>query len=104
MSSLTSETDGHAEKLRALRAQKDGDAAEVETLKQKLAEAEEEMELLRLQAERAALLEVQTEIANKLVEDLEVCLTQAPLSRCAAHGICVRVSTANQCCAPSQAV
>ena len=72
VSSLTSETGGHAKKLRKLRAQRDSDSNEVERLRQKLAEAEEEMELLRLQAERAALLEVQTEIANKLVEDLEV--------------------------------
>lgn len=61
-----------AAELEDLIQQHDEDKATVEMLQQKLADAEEEIEVLRLQAERAAILEVQSEISSRLVEDLQV--------------------------------
>jgi len=57
--------------------QHDEDKVTVEILQQKLADAEEEIEVLRLQAERAAILEVQSEISSRLVEDLQVSFAPA---------------------------
>lgn len=61
-----------AAELEDLIQQHDEDKATVDILQQKLADAEEEIEVLRLQAERAAILEVQSEISSRLVEDLQV--------------------------------
>lgn len=87
VSTLAAETSSYTETLRTLREQQEGDSVEVVALKQKLADAEEEMDVLRLQAERATLLEVQTEIAGKLVEDLQVRGSQRlpALSQCASQ-------------------
>lgn len=74
VSTLTTETSAHAAKLKELRKQKVGNSAEADELRALLADAEEEIAVLRLQAERAALLEVQTALAAQLVEDLQVCL------------------------------
>lgn len=61
-----------AAELQTLIQQHDEDQATVDMLQEKLADAEEEIQVLRLQAERAAILEVQSEISSRLVEDLQV--------------------------------
>lgn len=66
-----------AAELQSLMQQHDEDKVTVEILQQKLADAEEEIEVLRLQAERAAILEVQSEISSRLVEDLQVSFAPA---------------------------
>jgi predicted nucleic acid-binding Zn-ribbon protein len=74
VSTLTTETSTHAVKLKELRKQKMGHSAEADELRAQLTKAEEEIAVLRLQGERAALLEVQTALAAQLVEDLQVWL------------------------------
>lgn len=63
-----------AQRLSKLKTLHKGSKEGVEELRARLAAAEEEMAVLRQQAQRAALLEVQNEVAAQLVEDLTVCL------------------------------
>jgi TolA-binding protein len=81
-----------AAELETLQKQQDEDKASAAELQAQLAEAEEEIAVLRLQAERAAILEVQSEISSRLVEDLQVHIRPA----LAEGSMCVRCTG----CAP----
>lgn len=72
VSTLRESAEEGAAELEDLQKQQDKDAAAAAELQRQLAEAEEEIAVLRLQAERAAILEVQSEISSRLVEDLQV--------------------------------
>jgi hypothetical protein len=72
VSTLRESAEVGAAELENLQKQQNRDAAYAAELKRQLAEAEEEIAVLRLQAERAAILEVQSEISSRLVEDLQV--------------------------------
>lgn len=78
VSTLRESAEVGAAELESLQKQQNKDAAAAAELKSQLAEAEEEIAVLRLQAERAAILEVQSEISSRLVEDLQVW----PYSQC----------------------
>ena len=72
VSTLRESAEEGAAELEDLQKQQDKDAAAAAELRSQLADAEEEIAVLRLQAERAAILEVQSEISSRLVEDLQV--------------------------------
>lgn len=71
VSTLRESAEVGAAELENLQKQQDKDAAAAADLKRQLEDAEEEIAVLRLQAERAAILEVQSEISSRLVEDLQ---------------------------------
>lgn len=71
VSTLRKSAEVGAAELESLQIQQNEDEEAGEELQSQLAEAEDEIAVLRLQAERAAILEVQSEISSRLVEDLQ---------------------------------
>lgn len=62
--------DERASKVQQLETEKEEEDGITDGMRQSLSEKEEEVALLRLQAERAALLEIESEIQQKLIADL----------------------------------
>jgi hypothetical protein len=69
---LRESAESGAAALKALQDEQSANVVAAEDLRDRLRDAEEEIELLRLQAQRAAILEVQSVLSSRLVEDLQV--------------------------------
>lgn len=88
VSTLRKAAEVTAAELELLQKQQDDDKASAADLAEQLADAEEEIAVLRLQAERAAILEVQSEISSRLVEDLQVRISAHFPQATAQHPAC----------------